>query len=382
MKTKLILFAALSGLMLIYSCKKEEEDPVVRGYNENGMWGYTPDLYHISVEAKKGPAALLYGFIDRTGTVAIVPVFVQVGDFSFDLASVTTYVDGVLTEGYINTNGQLVIPYTYKYCSKFTSSGLASVTNFSDKQGYIDRTGNLQIPCMYDFADKFHEGLAPVESGGLYGAINTEGTLVIPMIYNQVSIFNEGYARVRNAAEKFGFIDKNNNLVVDYTYELAGYFVNGLSWAISGGKMGYIRPDGSVAIPFSFDWGGSFWEDLAYVKSGGMYGFIDKTGAYAVDLLYTDAEDFSEGLAAVEKDNDLWGYIDYSGNTILPHQYELAWPFVNGIAKVVFQDFAYGYIDKAGNVIWKSDSKAGAAILSGGHEGTAEELLQASLMQK
>ena len=150
----------------------------------------------------------------------------------------------------------------------------------------------------------------------------------------------------------------------------------GLIYAIAA------APDGSVAIPFSFDWGGSFWEDLAYVKSGGLYGFIDKTGAYVAELQYTDAGDFSDGLAAVEKDNDLWGYIDYSGNTILPFQYELAWPFANGIAAVVFQDFTYGYIDKAGNVIWKSDSKSGMAMFSGGPDRTAEARLQASLMQK
>ena len=39
-----------------------------------------------------------------------------------------------------------------------------------------------------------------------------------------------------------------------------------------------------------------------------------------IPLQYDDAYSFSEGLAAVKKD-ELWGYIDKNGNEILPFKY-------------------------------------------------------------
>lgn len=372
MKIKLFFLLALAGLMMFNSCKKEEDDPIVPGYNENGMWGYTPDLYSISVAVKGSTFEERYGFMDKTGQVVIVPVFHFVDRFYFDLARVTSEVDGNLICGYINKNGQVVIPYQYSVGGLFTSEGLAVVKDLTAKFGYIDRSGVQQIPCQYDHGGSFHEGLAPVRSGNLYGAINLSGTLVIPMIYDFCSIFNEGYARVKNAADKHGFIDKNNNLVVDYMYEDAEYFVNGLACVVAGGKSGFIRPDGSVAIPFSYDLAGSFWEDRAWVQVDELFGFIDKTGTYIATPQYTDAGDFAEGLAPVET-GGLWGYIDASGTMVIQPQYEGAMGFQNGVAMVLFADLTYGYINRNLDVLWKSEGIGMQSLKSGSDDLTRDE---------
>lgn len=49
--------------------------------------------------------------------------------------------------------------------------------------------------------------------------------------------------------------------------------------------------------------------------------------------VYEQAEDFSEGLAAVER-NGKWGYIDATGREIVPPGYDEVEPFSDGYAKV------------------------------------------------
>jgi hypothetical protein len=67
------------------------------------------------------------------------------------------------------------------------------------------------------------------------------------------------------------------------------------------------------------------------------------------DYLYDDIEDYSEGLARIEK-GGLFGFIDTLENIVIPMQYQKAENFKNGVAKVT-KDNKLGIIDKTGKVI-------------------------------
>lgn len=74
-----------------------------------------------------------------------------------------------------------------------------------------------------------------------------------------------------------------------------------------------------------------------------------------IDTIYESAGDFSEGLAAVQKDGK-WGYIDKTGKMTIEPQWESAHAFVNGLAMVVEKvssEDKFGYIDTAGKYIWQ-----------------------------
>ncbi len=93
---------------------------------------------------------------------------------------------------------------------------------------------------------------------------------------------------------------------------------------------------GEIIDEFNYMW--SFSDGLAMVRKGdfetGKYGFIDKTGEVVVPLEYDDAQNFSEGLAVVEKDGK-WGYIDKTGKVVVPlGEYDYAYPFSEGLAEV------------------------------------------------
>ena len=89
-------------------------------------------------------------------------------------------------------------------------------------------------------------------------------------------------------------------------------------------------------------------QDILFpAKSNNQWGFIDKTGTWIIPPEFSEALEFTEGLAPV-KSYSTWGYIDSKGKWIIEPQFELAVPFNEGVAAVVFNN-RWGFIDHQGN---------------------------------
>ena len=300
--------------------------------------------------------------------------------------------------GYINTHGKVIIPFQYDFAWKF-SNGLAMVRRDS-KNGYINKHGKVVIAFKVEHVSTFHDELAKVRNNNKYGFIDTTGKIVIPCQFDEAADFSEGLARVYDySSRRYGFIDKTGKLIIPYRYIYAGadvseqgVFKEGFAAEKKGGPgafmMGYIDRMGNEAISFSFFETRAFSEGLAAVmKSNGEWLYIDKTGKTIIQLprghspfvtggfkeglarvftpqglRYMDksgneitipsisyGEDFSEGLAAVEK--SLWGYIDKTGKAVIPLQFEKAGSFNYGLARVQANDGKWGYIDKTGQAV-------------------------------
>jgi hypothetical protein len=82
-------------------------------------------------------------------------------------------------------------------------------------------------------------------------------------------------------------------------------------------------------------------------QTGEGKGFIDNKGKLVVPYIYSEAYDFSDGLARCYK-NGYYGYIDASGREAVPFVYESAESFYNGYAWVSQGGFSF-FIDKSGN---------------------------------
>lgn len=82
-----------------------------------------------------------------------------------------------------------------------------------------------------------------------------------------------------------------------------------------------------------------------------LYQFLTKDNQLLQQgRFYGNARDFSERLAAVQKDG-LWGFIDTNGNTVIEFQYAVAGDFHEGRAAVSDQQGNIFYIDKTGTRI-------------------------------
>ena len=119
------------------------------------------------------------------------------------------------------------------------------------------------------------------------------------------------------------------------------------------GKYGYLDRDENNVIDFLYDGAYDFSEEIARVyktiNDRDLYGFIDKYGNEIVPLKYEYAICFSEGLAVVRQ-NRKFGYIDNSNKIIIDIQFDDANSFNNGKAKVK-KDSEYYFINLKGETI-------------------------------
>ncbi|MDR0829255.1 MAG: WG repeat-containing protein, partial [Prevotellaceae bacterium] len=159
------------------------------------------------------------------------------------------------------------------------------------------------------------------------------------------------------SGEKWGYINKKGEYVINPQFQDAGFFCDGVAKVVSSdGKTGYINEDGKYAIPAQFKSGTDFADGLAFVVSdGGHPTCINKKGETKFQLnqaKYVFA--FSEGLALFvvkEKDDKIKsGFADKSGKVVINPQFEEARPFSEGFAAIQQKD-KWGFIDKTGKIV-------------------------------
>ena len=312
-----------------------------------------------------------WGFIDKTGKEVVPIEYDRAGVFSEGLAGVIK--DGLL--GFVDETGAVVIPLTYPFQGEllylmshydydfipFFSEGLVAIRNNNEpngQYGYIDREGDIVIPFAYDYAAPFSEGLAYVSKGGTFiqddaaedakfGFIDRTGEVIVPLVYDcdyspehgfpiYDQFFSGGLARVSKGTVyqdmKYGMIDKTGTITVPIEYDwiwLGGWhwnFDDGLALVGFGDdywgwdyleSCGLVDKTGREVVAVgTYDGIMPFREGFAQVWHGGegkyyrsgAHGFINTAGKEVVPCIFEDALSFSEGLAAVLMDGK-WGYI-------------------------------------------------------------------------
>ena len=259
--------------------------------------------------------------------------------------------------------------------------------------GYIDPNGQLVIPYQFDLAQPHSEGLAPVKAGGRYGYIDRTGQWVIPPTLESLGPFEGGLATASRDG-KDGLIDKTGSFVVPPVFEyVSSSFQNGLAQANTNGLTGYIDRSGKFVIPPQFEFAEEFCDGFARVKDPNKYEhswFIDPQGKMTYGP-FDAAEDFSEGWASVWKNGkcyfintkgqtvlelppgvavgrfkeglaaadqhplypeeaSLYGHIDRKGRWVIAAQFDLTGHFLNGMAHVRVGE-KHGMINKQGKYV-------------------------------
>ena len=144
-------------------------------------------------------------------------------------------------------------------------------------------------------------------------------------------------------------------VVIEYAYQDARDFHEGLAAVKQNDRWGYIDYLGRVAIPFifrgpdagDFSDGFAFVEDH-YIDTNGNAAFvhIDEDTDERVERFFTNGLPFSEGLAAVQS-GGRWGYIDLMGNYVISPAFERAGSFSDGLAPAM-KNGHWGYINPRG----------------------------------
>jgi hypothetical protein len=222
MKSKLMI--GMMGVVAVCACLYGGEDKPVELFPvaQGGKWGY----------------------IDKTGKIAIKPQFDCAWDFAEGLASVQVG----MKRGYIDANGEMVIKPQFDLSRPFSEGVAAVYTNApnwgdfiifnygSGNWGYIDKTGKTVITPKAQvraYADEFHEGYArvcyPVGRSVYDGMMSRDGTIRTKVWYAYLGVCSEGLAAYQLPRDKFGYIDTNCVEVIGRIYERAGEFSEGLA---------------------------------------------------------------------------------------------------------------------------------------------------------
>jgi hypothetical protein len=159
------------------------------------------------------------------------------------------------------------------------------------------------------------------------------GKLAIDFQFDHASQFHEGLARV-NVGGRHGFIDRSGRMAIEPQFgpETQG-FGHGLAMAqAADGTCGFIDRSGDFVIAPTWDWAQPYQEGRARVRLDGRYGYINADGRVVVPPQYRLASDYCEGLAVVHGESGCW-FIDADGEQVFG-PFQSAGSFSDDVASV------------------------------------------------
>ncbi len=316
------------------------------------------------------------GIISEDGAV-IEPVYSKIGDFSEGLAGAIK--DGKC--GYLDTNGNIALPFEYDSGSKF-SGNFARVSKDKrtfiidktgreicdkvekfrfqydepwdgymiaikdDKYGLLDESGNFILPCEFDNLEKWGiTQLVKVSKDGKDGVYDLSGKEIIkPEFYYIDTPRTEGLPVGISVEQwkKEGVVTTDGRFIVKPDeFKSCRVDENGGVIVVENkdGKAGLLGLDGSEITPCVFDRINAF-EDNGTVRAmnGGKYGLLNNKGQWVIPAEYDSIENMSEGLIGAKKDGK-WGFINDKNEWVIAPAYDQIYrDFKNGYAIVLNND--------------------------------------------
>lgn len=155
-----------------------------------------------------------------------------------------SYIDGWAysyeAKGYMDFSGNMALDLSGRGFTDLRSfhEGLAAVCTEDNLIGFIDKLGELVIPCMYEaFSDGFSkDGLCAVQKDGKWGYIDRDNNVVIPFEHDGAYGADAGLASVTKDG-KCGLVDYRNRIVIDYEYDNISSPYEGVAYAIKNGLL-------------------------------------------------------------------------------------------------------------------------------------------------
>ena len=189
--------------------------------------------------------------------------------------------------GFIDKSGTPVIKPLYKDVKPF-SSGLAAVKNEQNLWGYIDSKGIERIPAQFSSAESFSKERHAVvrsDKSGLFQVIDTKGDTLWTIECD--ALISDGNTFRIKKDKKWGWCDNKGNIFIEPRFEDSESFGNtDLAPVKIREKWGYINRKGEWKIKRQFSKAFPFFNGLAVVQTGTVYGLIDPDGHFQINPQY------------------------------------------------------------------------------------------------
>lgn len=169
---------------------------------------------------------------------------------------------------YVNKYDEIVFDRVFSDARSF-GDGYAAVKE-GDYWGYIDLDGQMVIPFQYDKVGRFRAGLSWVNEGGEYSFIDKEGMYANDEVYDQIMHAGDHY--LIKAGNNYGLCDSVGQQVLAPIYEdYGGYYK---------GNFLFRKVDGWYK-----------WREGIFYQNGPFYfGMVDKHAIYAAECLAEEGD--------------------------------------------------------------------------------------------
>lgn len=278
----------------------------------------------------------------------------------FSLLTLTAYADYDFPNDNLSDVRE-VLPPGLKY-EKFSENGKWGMTKYGEViiPARWDELGSDNRPSFPHYQDF---SLIEVRDGNNWGAVNEKGEILIPAMYKEVQIQprteDRFEIRVQDFNDKYGFIDYNGKIIVDFKYDYCeSVFIDGM--CVVGRDFGYtvIDKKGNELMPLVPDRLSYYHGTFAATNESGSY-ILDKNGNLLFKGDYDEVHTTAEGIAEVMKDKK-HGLVDFDGNILLPPIYDLVYFMEEKNVYLASDSFYDYYFDINLNLIKEPSEKMSA----------------------
>ena len=165
---------------------------------------------------------------------------------------------------------------------------------------YMDCDTGILGQTQYSDASNYLDGYAMVCNNGTWVLLNSNGEQSGGQTFEDVKLHgNKDYQykdiMIAAKAGLYGIYDKKGEAKNNFTCKDADVYLGGyIAYQDASGKWGYVNKDGEIVIEPKFDNAKSFSNELAAVQNGSMWGYINQKGDVVIDYQYLDADYFTK----------------------------------------------------------------------------------------
>lgn len=202
-------------------------------------------------------------------------------------------------------------------------------------------------------------------SNGKKGIMKLDGTVTEEAGQDKIYAINDAYRSYKYVCE--GPLSEYKLLIDVESCKITSKQYNGIIepeediiWSEEKDCLVGVNSDGEITEkePSDLALAEGLYPVANSTEIGAKYGFINENLQLDIALIYQGVGEFSEGLAATEK-NGLWGYIDKDGKTVIDYMYENigakgSYTFKNGIVPVK-KNGVCGLINRQGEAVISFD---------------------------
>jgi hypothetical protein len=267
--------------------------------------------------------------------------------------------------------GKIMISFSYDKPFRFING--KALVHKKDKIGIIDCSENILLPIQYTFAEDdqdsltFREGLAALCKGQKVGFMDSTYQEVIPFEYQRTTFkntfFSDGLAAVvqrdKYSQDKFGFINRQNQLIVPFTYVAVHPFEGGRARVYAEGKTQFMDTTGKPITDWIVGGATAFKHQVSIVTVfGNIQHLINLKGErisedYAgMDYWNNDSPYLQVKQRSQDDKKWLYGLLDTTGKIILPVQFENFYLHNKHFYQAYFNDMNVFIAVKTGQMVY------------------------------